>query len=54
MKRKKFWAGFVDGKIQEISEKYRASRCLAIYLSKTEAEERYQDVRPVEIKVLKK
>lgn len=55
-KRRKFWAGFVNNQVAETLEFYGSDNdsVLAIYLRKKDAKKHYQDVRPVEIRQLKK
>jgi len=54
-KSKRYWAGFSDGCLCNTQEKYgNEDYVLAIYERKENAEKYYEDVRPVEIKEVKK
>lgn len=55
MSKNRFWAGFSNGCISETLEHYGdQDRVLSIYIRKKDAKKHYQDVRPVEIKEIKK
>lgn len=55
MSKEKLWAGYVNDCIAETLEHYPPQdRIVAIYFRRKDAKEHYQDVRPVEIKEIKK
>lgn len=53
MKKKKFWAGFCDGKML-VFQNLSGANVVEIFLNRKNAKKVYQDVRPVEIKEIKK
>jgi hypothetical protein len=54
MAKKKYWAGFVSGKIYTQNHLPEYAGNVAIFTNKKIAKKFYQDVRPVEIKEIKK
>lgn len=55
MKKKKYWAGFCDGKLKTTMEHWGVKPpMMAIYPRRKDAKRRFEDVRPVEVKEIKK
>ena len=52
MKKKKYWAGYCDGKIF-VFQNLSGANVVEIFLSRKNAKKVYEDVRPVEIKEIK-
>ena len=53
-KRLQYWAGFVDDKLAETLELYGDRlKMPAIYIRKSDAKVMYEDVRKVEVKIIK-
>lgn len=53
-KKKKYWGGFVNNRIYTDNPMPAYAGNVAIFTNKKIAEKFYQDVRPVEIKEIKK
>ena len=59
MKRKKYWAGFVNNQLdenefKELHANYNPVYRPQIFIRKKDALKHYQDVRPIEIREIKK
>lgn len=54
MKKRRYWGGFCDNKLCSTIDFYDEDAVLAIYIRKKDAKKHYQDVRPVEIREIKK
>ena len=54
MTKKKYWGGFSDNQLCSTIDFYNEDNVLAIYIRKKDAKKHYQDVRPVEIREIKK
>lgn len=52
-KRRKYWAGFCDDKINVRADKFGDEKAIEVFLRRKDARKYYEDVRPVEIKELK-
>ena len=53
-KKQRYWGGFSDGFLCGTTEKCGDEIVLAIYFRKKDARANYEDVRPVEIREIKK
>ncbi len=53
MKKSRFWAGFVDGKIYINNPLFTYTGNVAVFTNRKSAKRFYQDVRLVEIKEVK-
>lgn len=53
MAKRNYWGGFCDDRLCSTIDFYNEDAVLAIYIRKKDAKKHYQDVRKVEVRIIK-